>query len=136
MIAQSSPRLSETLRVPWGWLLEEARPHVREGVDPWVLYRIDLAGGRLDDRLPIGPAIYAAVGHGDVQYVGKTNRGMSARLTEHAHAGRRASNYTKLTSWKGVLVVPLIAGISGVALSRLEIAARDYLRPRTGSKWG
>jgi hypothetical protein len=136
VIAQGFPLLSDTLRVPWGWLLEEARPNVREDVDPWMLYRIDLAGELLDDRLPNGPAIYAAVGHGVVQYVGKTNRGMNARLTEHSRAGRRAFDYAKLTSWKGVLVVPLIAGISGAALSQLEIAGRDYLRPRTGSKWG
>jgi hypothetical protein len=121
------------ITIQWGWMIEEASGFLRPDVDPWIEYPITRAGAGLAVDGPDGPAIYAALGVGEWQYVGKTTRSVRSRISEH---GRSAPLGRKRLYWQSLMVLPLDAAVSTIELARLERIGRDYLRPRGGSAWG
>ncbi len=123
------------LGVRWSSVVRAAGPLVLPGSDPWLLHPVCLRSGALPASLPSGPAIYAAIGGGVWQYAGKTIQPVGSRLHGHAHDQHATRHAMKAAMWHYVAALVLVPDTESGELCRLERAAKDFLRPRGGSRW-
>jgi predicted GIY-YIG superfamily endonuclease len=123
------------LGVRWSAAARIASPYLREDATPWVMYPVNLAGRSFGPSLPPGPAIYAIIGDGAWQYVGRTTTGVQRRLAGHA-SDKSVEGERKRRCWAYVVVLALDEKVPAIEMARLESVGKSLLNPRMGSRWG